>query len=220
MDASKKNYDSSIRAKPVYQSSKNVIHVPRYFEGRKKEQGKTPSTSSSKPPTPRKNPSTRPPTTACPETDSEKQGITFNADVTNPLISDDCDPVNGSAHLSSDNGKEDFVEIIPGIDKEVNTFELSTHKSNNSHATSVSPSPSESSPNPTVSTSKPTKWIRINRPIIPHDTSPMADLLGKHSSSLPTEDHPIQKRRLQVANFDSDNAFPKAGTDIQPRQEP
>jgi len=128
--------------------------------------------------------------------------------------------VNGSAHLSSDNGKEDFVEIILGIDKEVNTFELSTHKSNNSHATSVTPSPNGPSPNPTVSTSKPTKSTRINRPIIPHDTSPMADLLGKRSSSLPTDDHPIQKPRLQIANFDSDNAFPTVGTDIQPCQEP
>ena len=74
LDASKKNYDSSIRAKPVYQSSKNVVHVPGFFEGRKKEQGKASSMSSSKPPAPREIPSPRPPATESPETGSENRG--------------------------------------------------------------------------------------------------------------------------------------------------
>ena len=176
--------------------------------------------SSSKPPAPREIPSPRPPTMESPETGSEKQGISFKANVTTPLISDDCGPVNGLVHLSSDNGKEDFVELTPGIDKEVNTVELSTLKNNYSHATLITPSPNRPSPNPTVSTCKPTKWTRINRPITPQDTSSLGDLLGKCSSSLKTDDQPLQKRRAQDASFDSDNDYPTAEADIQPRREP
>ena len=176
--------------------------------------------SSSKPPALREIPSPRPPATACPETGSEKQGISFKADVTTPLISRNCDPVNDSVHLSEDNGKEDFVDLNSSIDKEENFDVLATHKNNNSHATSINPSPNGPSLNPSVYTCKPTKWTRINRPITPQDTISLCDLLGKRSSSSSTHDQPVQKRRAQDACFDSDNDYPTARADIQPRREP
>lgn len=188
LDASKKKYDSSIRAKPVYQSSKNVVHVPGYFEGRKKEQEKSTPMSSSRTPASRQNPPPRPPTPASPENVSETYGDTINADVTSPLNGADCDPVIDVIPLHTNNGKEDFLEIIKDIDKDMGKFELSK-ECNNSHATSATPPLSGPILNPAVPISKPTRWTRINRPTMPHESSPVVDTLGKHSSSLPIEEH-------------------------------
>ena len=176
--------------------------------------------SSSKPPAPREIPSPRPPATESPETGSEKQGTPFNADVTTPLIRRDCNPVNDSVQLSEDNGKEDFVDLNPGIDTEESSDVLATNKNNNSHATSSNPSPNGLNLIPSIYTCKPTKWTRINRPITPQDTISLGDLLGKRSNSFTTYDQPVQKRRAQDASFDSDNDYPTAEADIQPRREP
>ena len=188
LDASKKKYDSSIRAKPVYQSSKNVVHVPGYFEGRKKEQAKSPPMSNSRTPASRQNPPPRPPTLASPENVSETYGDTINADVTSPLNGADCDPVIDLIPLHTNNGKEDFLEIIKDIDKDMGKFKLSKECSN-SHATSATPPLNGPILNPAVPISKPTRWTRINKPTMPHESSPVVDTLGKRSSSLPTEEH-------------------------------
>nr|POE61090.1 hypothetical protein CFP56_45573 [Quercus suber] len=215
LDASKKKYDSSIRAKPVYQFSKNVVHVPGYFEERKKEQAKSPPMSSSRTPAPRQSPPPRPLNTALPENDSETYGNSINVDVTSPLNGANCDLVIGSVPLHTDNGKEDFLEII----KDIGKFELSETESNKSHATSATPPSCGPSLNPSSTLSKPTRWTRINRPTTPHETNPVADTLGKRSSSLPTDVYPIQKRRIQVANLGCDNDSPTAEADIQPHRE-
>ena len=220
LDASKKNYDSSIRAKPVYQSSKNVVHVPGFFEGRKKDHGKASPMSSSKSPATREIPSPHPPVTESPESGSEKQGIPINADVTTPLTRRDCNPVNISVQLSEDNGKEEFADLNPGIDTEKSSDVIATHKNLNSHATSSNPSSNGPNLIPSVSTCKPTKWTRINRPITPQDTISLCDLLGKRSSTSSTHDQPVQKRRAQDASFDSDNDYPTARAVTQPRREP
>lgn len=179
LDASKKKYDSSIRAKPVYQSSKNVVHIPGYFEGRKKEQAKSLPMSSSRTPASRQNPPPRPPTPASPENVSETYGDTINADVTSPLNGADCDPMIDLIPLHTNNGKEDFLEIIKDIDKDMGKFELSKECSN-SYAMSATPPLSGPILNPAVPISKPT---------MPHESSPVVDTLGKHSSSLPIEEH-------------------------------
>ena len=96
LDLSKKKYDSRIRAEPVYLSNKNVVHVPGYFEGRKKEQAQSSPMNSSRSSVLRKNPIPWPPTLVSPEKDSETYKDTITTDVTSPLNGADCDPVIGS----------------------------------------------------------------------------------------------------------------------------
>ena len=80
LDQSKKKYDSSIRAKPVFPSSKHVVHVLGYFEGRKKILEKMVPKRSSGATAPSQPLVSQPSTPVSPEKESVNLGGKVNAE--------------------------------------------------------------------------------------------------------------------------------------------
>ena len=79
-DLRKKKYDSSIRAKPVFSSSKNVIYVPGYAESRKSRSVKPSPVSRSQSQATAKETIPKAPSSSTTETASENPGPSINAD--------------------------------------------------------------------------------------------------------------------------------------------
>lgn len=90
-----------------------------------------------------------------------------------------------------DNCKEDFLEKIKEIDKDMGNFELSENEFINSNSKSATSPSVGLSLNPSGPINKPTRWTRVTRPTTSQEKSLVLDTLGKCSSLLPTEEYPI-----------------------------
>lgn len=219
MELSKKKFDSSIHVKPVYLSSKNVVHVPSYFEGMKKKLVKPSPMSNSRPLALVQKPVPWPSTPAPLEKESAYFGDNITIEFTNSSNIAYCDPVIGLVPANPDNGKEDFLEKIKEIDKDMERCELSENDVINSNYKSITPPPNGPNLNPTDPIIKPTRWTQVARPFTSQEKSLGLETLGKRSNSLPTEENPIQKSKTQDANLDCDYVSPTAVADIQPHRE-
>lgn len=102
-----------------------MIHVPRYFEGLKKNSVKPPPLSSGRPPTTVQNPAPPPPTLAPFDKESDNIGGHITVEFSNPSNLANCEPVIGIASSYPRKVEEDFLVKIKEIDKDIKIFDLS-----------------------------------------------------------------------------------------------
>ncbi|XP_050273150.1 uncharacterized protein LOC126716163 [Quercus robur] len=226
LDQSNKKYDSSIRAKPVFPSSRHVVHVPGYFEGRKKVPEKSVTYRSSGTTAPRHPPISRPSTPVSPEKDSVNPGGNGKAAVNDLPITEDCNPVFGAIPATVDNGQENYREKFKGIDMGMQSVELTEEDVTIVTNETVDPVPDGPNVDPTkvlnkpnIASSKPTKWKRVARPVTFQEESELVVKLGKRFNTTPAETNPIQKRKTSedTQSYGGDHSTVEAV--IQPRRE-
>ena len=226
LEQSKKKYDSNIRAKPVFPSSRHVVHVPGYFEGRKKTPVKSATNRSSGTTAPRQPPVSRPSTPVSPEKDSANPGGNGKVAVNDLPITEDCNPVFDAIPAKVDNGQEEYREKIKGIDEGMQNVDLTEEAVTTVTKETVFPFPDGPNVDPTkvpnkpnIVSSKPTRWTRVARPVTFQEESELEVKLGKHSNTIPEETNPIQKRKLSEDTQSYGCDHPAAEAVLQPRRE-
>lgn len=156
LELSKKKHDSSIRVKPVYSSSKSAIHVPGYFESIKKRLVKHTPLSKGNPPVAVQKTAPKVPNSITFDKVSENLGPNITTNCSNPTRLVVSNPVIDSDSLDPNNGREDFLEKIEEIDKDMGRFELSETEVLEPKLTTLS----KGGPNldPSVPVIKPARW--------------------------------------------------------------
>ena len=205
----KKKYDLSICVKLVYSSNKNVIYVPGYVESRKSRLIKPSSLSKGQSQAMVKETIPKAPSPSTTETASENLEPSINADDSIHSRSTASNSVIESDPLQPNNGKEDFLERIEELDKDMERFELTENDDLGPNLTiRTMGGPSLDS---NVSVAKPTRWARIVRPSTSYEDSYSLEHLGKRSNLFYIDEHLVQKRMTQDATLDKQICFYSGG---------
>ena len=118
------------------------------------------------------------------------------------------------------------MEKIKGIDKGMQSVELSEEAV--TKATNETATPSPDGPNvdltkglskPNNVSSKPTRWTRVARPSTSQEKSELVVKLGKRSNTIPAKANPIQKRKTSEETLNYVCDYPMAEAVIQPCRE-
>ena len=119
------------------------------------------------------------------------------------------------------------MEKIKGIDKGMQSVELSEEAFTKATNETVTPSPDGPNVDPTKVlskpnnvSSKPTRWTRVTRPSTSQEKSELVVKLGKRSNTIPAETNLIQKRKTSEETQSYGCDYPTAEAVIQPRREP
>lgn len=195
-----------------------MIHVLSYFESTKKRLVKHTPLSKGNPLAAVQKADPKVPNSTTSDKVSENLGPNITTDCSNPTRSAVSNPVIDSDSLDPNNGREDFLEKIEEIDKDMGRFELSEIEVLEPKLTTLS----KGRPNldPSVLVMKPARWTRIVRPISSHEDNCTLEQLGKCSNSFSTDEHPLHKCKTQDAKPVCEFASSTAVADVQPRRVP
>lgn len=143
---------------------------------------------------------------------SENLEPSINADDSIHSRSTASNSVIESDPLQPNNGKEDFLERIEELDKDMERFELTENDDLGPNLTiRTMGGPSLDS---NVSVAKPTRWTRIVRPSTSYEDSYLLGHLGKCSNLLYIDEHLVQKRMTQDATLDNKSVSTAMAADV------